>query len=54
LEVRRSYCHNPRCKRRTCAEQLAKARVCGIDAVETFATGLEVDGATVRAALTES
>ena len=32
---------------------LAEARACGIGAVETFAVGLEVDGAAVRAALTE-
>jgi hypothetical protein len=32
---------------------LAEARVCGIGAVETFAAGLERDGAAVRAALTE-
>ena len=33
---------------------LAEARVCGIAAVETFAAGLEGDGAAVRAALTET
>jgi hypothetical protein len=32
---------------------LAEARVCGIGTIETFAAGLEVDGAAVRAALTE-
>ena len=32
---------------------LAEARKCGISPVETFAAGLEVDGAAVRAALTE-
>lgn len=32
---------------------LAEARSCGIGAVETFAAGLELDGAAVRAALTE-
>ncbi len=32
---------------------LAEARACGIGAVETFAAGLEQDGAAVRAALTE-
>ena len=32
---------------------LAEARAGGIGAVETFAVGLEVDGAAVRAALTE-
>lgn len=32
---------------------LVEARACGIGAVETFAVGLEVDGAAVRAALTE-
>ena len=32
---------------------LTEARACGIGAVETFAAGLEVDGAAVRAALTE-
>ena len=32
---------------------LAEARTCGIGAVETFAAGLEQDGAAVRAALTE-
>lgn len=32
---------------------LAEARACGIAAVATFAAGLEVDGAAVRAALTE-
>ena len=32
---------------------LAEARACGIGAIETFAAGLEVDGAAVRAALTE-
>ncbi len=32
---------------------LAEARACGIGAVETFAARLEVDGAAVRAALTE-
>ena len=31
----------------------AEARACGIAAVETFAAGLEQDGAAVRAALTE-
>ena len=31
---------------------LAEARSCGIAAVETFAAGLEQDGAAVRAALT--
>lgn len=33
---------------------LAEAKACGIGAVETFAAGLEVDGAAVRAALTET
>lgn len=33
---------------------LAEARACGVGAVETFAAGLEQDGAAVRAALTES
>ena len=32
---------------------LVEARACGINAVATFAAGLEVDGAAVRAALTE-
>ena len=32
---------------------LAKARACGVGAIETFAAGLEQDGAAVRAALTE-
>ena len=32
---------------------LVEARACGISAVATFAAGLEVDGAAVRAALTE-
>lgn len=32
---------------------LAEARACGIGALKTFAAGLEVDGAAVRAALTE-
>jgi transposase len=32
---------------------LAEARACGIGAIETFAAGLEQDGAAVRAALTE-
>ena len=32
---------------------LAEARTCGIAAMETFAAGLEADGAAVRAALTE-
>jgi len=32
---------------------LAEARACGISALETFAVGLEADGAAVRAALTE-
>ena len=32
---------------------LTEARACGIGPVETFAAGLEVDGAAVRAALTE-
>ncbi|MBV9511508.1 MAG: ISL3 family transposase [Caulobacteraceae bacterium] len=32
---------------------LAEARACGVPAIETFATGLEADGAAVRAALTE-
>ena len=32
---------------------LSEARACGIGAIETFAAGLEVDGAAVRAALTE-
>ncbi len=32
---------------------LAEAHACGVSAVETFAAGLEQDGATVRAALTE-
>jgi len=32
---------------------LAEARACGIGVVETFAAGLEQDGAAVRAALTE-
>ncbi len=32
---------------------LAEARACGVGAIETFAAGLEVDGAAVRAALTE-
>jgi transposase len=31
---------------------LAEARACGVRALETFATGLEQDGAAVRAALT--
>ena len=31
---------------------LAEARSCGVAAVETFAAGLEQDGAAVRAALT--
>lgn len=31
---------------------LAEARACGVGAVETFAAGLEQDGAAVRAALT--
>ena len=31
---------------------LADARACGVRAVETFAAGLELDGAAVRAALT--
>ncbi len=31
---------------------LAEARACGVSAVETFAAGLEQDGAAVRAALT--
>ncbi len=31
---------------------LADARVCGVRNVETFAAGLEQDGAAVRAALT--
>ena len=30
------------------------ARACGVAAIETFAAGLEQDGAAVRAALTES
>ena len=33
---------------------LAEARTCGIGAVETFAAGLDVDAAAVRAALTET
>ena len=33
---------------------LAEARACGVGAVETFAAGLERDGAAVRAALTLS
>ena len=32
---------------------LAEARACGIGAIKTFAAGLEVDGAAVRASLTE-
>ncbi|MBV9750602.1 MAG: ISL3 family transposase [Acetobacteraceae bacterium] len=32
---------------------LAEARACGVATVETFAAGLETDGAAVRAALTE-
>jgi transposase len=32
---------------------LAEAQACGIGAIETFAAGLDVDGAAVRAALTE-
>ena len=32
---------------------LADARACSVPAIETFAAGLEVDGAAVRAALTE-
>ena len=32
---------------------LAEAHACGVSAVETFAAGLEQDGAAVRAALTE-
>ena len=32
---------------------LAEARACGVGALETFAAGLEVDGAAVRAALIE-
>ena len=32
---------------------LAEARACGVGAVETFAAGLEQDGAAVRAALSE-
>ena len=31
---------------------LAEARACGVRAIETFAAGLEQDGAAVRAALT--
>jgi transposase len=31
---------------------LTEARACGVGAVETFAAGLEQDGAAVRAALT--
>ena len=31
---------------------LADARACGVRAIETFAAGLELDGAAVRAALT--
>jgi transposase len=34
------------------AAWLADARACGVRAVETFAAGLELDGAAVRAALT--
>lgn len=33
---------------------LADARTCGVSAIVTFAAGLEVDGAAVRAALTQS
>ena len=33
---------------------LAEAKACGVGAVETFTAGLEVDGAAVRAALTET
>jgi Transposase len=33
---------------------LAEARACGVSTIETFATGLETDGAAVRAALTHS
>ena len=33
---------------------LAEAKACGVGAVETFAAGLEADGAAVRAALTET
>ena len=33
---------------------MAEARACGVAAIETFAAGLEQDGAAVRAALTES
>ena len=33
---------------------LVEAKACGIRAVETFAAGLEGDGAAVRAALTET
>ena len=32
---------------------LSDARACGVRAIETFAAGLEQDGAAVRAALTE-
>ncbi len=32
---------------------LAEARACGVGAIETFAAGLDMDGAAVRAALTE-
>ncbi len=31
---------------------LADARACGVRTIETFAAGLELDGAAVRAALT--
>jgi transposase len=31
---------------------LAEARACGVSTIETFAAGLETDGAAVRAALT--
>ena len=33
---------------------LAEAKACGVGAVETFAAGLELDGAAVRTALTET
>ena len=32
---------------------LVEARACGVSAIGTFATGLDLDGAAVRAALTE-
>ena len=33
---------------------LAEAKACGLGAVETFAAGLEADGAALRAALSET